>query len=254
MTSRDEVLARLRELGFDTASAGTLAAHLLEADALGRPSHGTSRIDWVAHLPGLDPGARPERVLAEDGFERWEGRGALGYLALAAIVDATLEAPPERARVIVAANCFPTGVLGIWVRRLAEGGLCAWLTATSPARLSHPEGGPPLTGTNPVAIAVPSSDGRPLVADVSMGKVTHGDVLAGEASPEELVPFGGEQAHKAFALAVGIEALVGALAGPGHGALLVVARPDADPVPALRVRAAGVRLPGDRGLGIGRAG
>ena len=101
---------------------------------------------------------------------------------------------------------------------------------------------------------MPSSDGRPLVADVSMGKVTHGDVLAGEASPEELVPFGGEQAHKAFALAVGIEALVGALAGPGHGALLVVARPDADPVPALRVRAAGVRLPGDRGLGIGRAG
>ena len=254
MTSRDEVLARLRELGFDTASAGTLAAHFLEADALGRPSHGTSRIDWIAHLPGLDPGARPERVLAEDGFERWEGRGALGYLALAAIVDATLEAPPERARVIVAANCFPTGVLGIWVRRLAEGGLCAWLTATSPARLSHPEGGPPLTGTNPVAIAVPSSDGRPLVADVSMGKVTHGDVLAGEASPEELVPFGGEQAHKAFALAVGIEALVGALAWPGHGALLVVARPEADPVPALRERAAGARLPGDRGLGIGRAG
>ena len=41
-----------------------------------------------------------------------------------------------------------------------------------------------------------------------MGAVTHGDVLAGVASPEELVPFGGEQAHKAFALAVGLELLV----------------------------------------------
>jgi (2R)-3-sulfolactate dehydrogenase (NADP+) len=246
---REDALARIRALGFDDVAAAVLAGHFLAADELGRPSHGTARIEWLAGLPGLDPGARPERVVAEEGFERWEGRGALGYLTLAAAVDGVVAAPPSRARVVVAADSFPTGVLGLWVRRLAEAGLCAWLTATSPARLPHPEGGPPLTGTNPVAIAVPSSDGRPLVADVSMGKVTHGDVFAGDAAPEDLVPFGGEQAHKAFALAVGAEALVGALAGPGHGALLVVARPEADPVPALRERAAGARLPGDRQAG-----
>jgi hypothetical protein len=33
---------------------------------------------------------------------------------------------------------------------------------------------------------------------------------------------------------------------PGHAAVLLVARPEADPVPALRAAAAGVRLPGDR--------
>jgi LDH2 family malate/lactate/ureidoglycolate dehydrogenase len=183
-------------------------------------------------------------VVAEPGFERWEGRGALGYLTLAAIVDAQLAAPPDRARVIVAADCFPTGVLGYWVRRLAEGGLAAWLTATSPARLAHPEGGSPLTGTNPIAIAVPSSDGQPLVTDVSMGKVTHGDVLLGTASPDDLVPFGGDQSHKAFALALGLQTLVDALRVGTYGALLVVAHPEADPVPALRERATGLRLPG----------
>ena len=73
--------------------------------------------------------------------------------------------------------------------------------------------GPPLAGTNPLAIAIPSSDGHPVVADVSMGRVTYGDVIAGEASEEELVPFGGEQAHKAFALAIGLQLLVDALAG-----------------------------------------
>ena len=97
-----------------------------------------------------------------------------------------------------------------------------------------------------MSIAIPSSDGQPLVADVSMGAVTHGDVLTGAARPEELVPFGGAQAHKAFALAVGLELLVGALAGPDHGALVLAARPEHDPVPALRALAAGVRLPGDR--------
>ena len=236
----------LRRLGFDERDARVLADHFVDAERRGRPSHGLSRIEWLSTLPDLRPGARPERVTAEPGFERWEGRGALGYLTIAAIVESQLAEPPARARVVVAADCFPTGMLGYWVRPLAERGLAAVLTATSPARLAHPEGGPPLAGTNPLAIAVPSSDGRPLVADVSMGKVTWGDVLAGRASEADVVPFGGEQAHKAFALALGLHALVESLTGGGYGALLVVARPEADPVPALRARAAGARLPGDR--------
>lgn len=223
-----------------------LADHFLDADARGRSGHGVSRVEWLATLADLDPTARPERMLAQTGFERWEGRGALGYITLARIVEAQLADPPERARIVVAGDCFPTGVLGYWTRRLAAGGLAAVLTATSPPRLAHPDGGPPLAGTNPLAIAVPSSDGRPFVADVSMGKVTYGDVLVGAAAEQDLVPFGGEQAYKAFALALGLHVLVDSLAGEGYGALLLVARPDADPVPALRERARGVRLPGDR--------
>ena len=223
-----------------------LADHFLDADARGRSGHGVSRIEWLATLSDLDPTARPERVLAEPGFERWEGRGALGYITLARIVETQLAEPPGRARIIVAGNCFPTGFLGHWVRKLAAGGLAAALTATSPARLAHPDGGPPLAGTNPLAIGVPSSDGRPLVADVSMGRVTYGDVLVGAADERDLVPFGGEQAYKAFALALGLHVLVDSLAGEGYGALLLVARPEADPVPALRARAGGIHLPGDR--------
>jgi LDH2 family malate/lactate/ureidoglycolate dehydrogenase len=183
----------------------------------------------------------------EPAYERWDGNGAVGYLTLAAIVEAQLASPPTEARLVVAQRCFPTGMLGHWGRRLAQGGLLAVLTATSPPRLGHPDGGPKLAGTNPLAIAIPSSDGRPLVADASMGAVTYGDVIAGLASDEELVPFGGKQAHKAFALALGLQLLVDALVPePGYGAVLLVARPEADPVPALRARAAGVRLPGDR--------
>jgi hypothetical protein len=75
--------------------------------------------------------------------------------------------------------------------------------------------------------------------------VTYGEVLAGLADESDLAPFGGESAHKVFALAVGLQLLVDALAGEDHGAVLVVARPDHDPVPAFRALAEGVRLPGD---------
>jgi LDH2 family malate/lactate/ureidoglycolate dehydrogenase len=242
----EDARPRLRALGFAESDAAVLAAHFLDAERRGKRGHGLARIEWLERRSGIDPSARPRRLVGEPCFERWTGGGALGYLTLAAVCDAQIANPPERARLVAASDCFPTGVLGYWVRGLAERGLVAILTATSPARLAHPDGGPTLAGTNPVAIAVPSSDGRPFVADVSMGKVTYGDVIAGLASEEELVPFGGEQAHKAFALALGLQLLVDALAGDGYGAVLVVARPEADPVPELRRLAAGLRLPGDR--------
>jgi (2R)-3-sulfolactate dehydrogenase (NADP+) len=240
----DDARTRLAALGFSRDAVETLVAHFADAEARGKLGHGFSRVEWLGTLD-VDLEARPLLVESEEGFERWDGHGALGYLVLEEIVRSTFADPPSRARVVVARRCFPTGVLGYWVRRLAEVGFVAALTATSPRRLPHADGGPPLTGTNPLAIAIPSSDGRPVVADVSMGAVTHGDVLAGRARAADLVPFGGEQAYKAFALAVGIELLVSALAGSDHGAVLVVARPEHDPVPAFRELASGRRLPGD---------
>lgn len=240
----EEALRRLRALGLSERDATLVRDHFADADRRGRAGHGLARVAWLEQQP-FDATAEP-RLAARDGcLERWDGDGALGYVTLDRICDALLADPPEPVRVVAARKCFPTGALGYWVRRLAEGGLVAVLTATSPPRLAHPDGGPPLAGTTPLAIGVPSSDGAPLVADVSMGETTYGDVLAGRARPHELVPFGGDKAYKAFALAVGLQVLVDALTGDGYGAVLLAARPDADPVPALRRLAAGVRLPGD---------
>jgi (2R)-3-sulfolactate dehydrogenase (NADP+) len=242
----EEARPRLARLGFEAADVETLAAHFLDAEARGQVGHGLSRIEWLETWEALDTTARPRRVESGPGYERWDGEGALGYLTLEAVIRSQLADPPARARLVVCSRTFPTGSLGYWVRRLAAGGLVGVLTATSPRRLAHPDGGENLTGTNPLAIAIPSSDGAPVVSDVSMGAVTHGDVLAGRARPEELIPFGGPQAHKAFALAVGLQLLVDALSPEdGFGAVLLVARPESDPVPALRALAGGVRLPGD---------
>jgi len=242
----EEARPRLAALGFRPEDVEVLADHFLAAEASGRHGHGLSRIEWLETWAELETDARPTRTVSEPGYQRWDGGGALGYLTLAAVVDAQLADPPAHARLVVCSRTFPTGALGYWARRLADGGLVALLTATSPRRLGHPDGGPLLAGTNPLAVAIPASAGHPIVVDVSMGAVTYGDVLAGRAQPEELVPFGGPQAHKAFALAVGLQLLVDALnPDDGFGAVLLVARPEADPVPALRALAEGTRLPGD---------
>jgi LDH2 family malate/lactate/ureidoglycolate dehydrogenase len=243
----EEGLRRLRALGFGDADAQELWEHFDSAERRGKSGHGHARIPWLEELEGYDPEAEPRLVAEEEGFQRWHGGGAIGYLVLGRAVRAQLERPPAHARLVVCERTFPTGMLGHHVRRLAAGGLVSVLTATSPLRLGHPAGGPKLASTSPLAIGIPSSGGDPIVVDVSMGAVTWGDVVAGLAQEEQLVPFGGEQAHKAFALALGLQLLVDTLVREGgHGAVLLVARPESDPVPALRALAEGVRLPGDR--------
>ena len=205
---------------------------------LGSTGHGLSRVPWLEQLlrgRERDPAAQPERIERTDGLERWDGtRGArLPHAGR----DLQRRRSPIRPSAPVSSlrrRASPQACSAHGPGGSRTPGFVAVVTATSPRRLPHPDGGPPLTGTNPIAIAVPSSDGQPLVADVSMGAVTHGDVLSGRARPEELVPFGGPHAHKAFALAAGVELLVGALAGSEPGAVVLAARPGFDP---------GARLP-----------
>jgi LDH2 family malate/lactate/ureidoglycolate dehydrogenase len=241
---RDDALERLRALGFPDDDAETLWRHFDDAERRGKLGHGHSRIEWL-ETQGFETGAAASVAADSDAFWRWDGSGTVGYLVAGAAVEESIRRPPESARLVVLERTFPTGMLGHYVRRLAGAGLVSVMTATSPARLGPP-GGPKLAGTNPLALGIPSSDGSPVVVDVSMGAVTWGDVIAGLADEAQLVPFGGDRWHKAFALALGLQLLVDALVTqPGHGAVLLVARPEADPVPALRAH--GVRLPGDGG-------
>jgi LDH2 family malate/lactate/ureidoglycolate dehydrogenase len=243
---RDEGLTRLEALGFDAGAAETLWEHFDDAERRGKQGHGHARIEWLETQDSFDPAASPLRDESRGGFWRYDANGTIGYLALRAAVRRSIGQPPEHARLVVVERCFPTGMLGHYARLLADAGLVSVLTATSPPRLGHPDGGPKLAGTNPLTIGIPSSAGDPVVVDVSMGAVTWGDVVAGLASEEQLVPFGGASAHKAFALALGLQLLVDSLVTqPDHAAVLLVARPESDPVPALRAAAEGVRLPGD---------
>ena len=171
---------------------------------------------------------------------------------------------------VVVADCFPTGRLGYFAARAARRGLVCLITATSTPRISHPAGGNPLLGTNPLCLALPG-DPEPDVIDVSMGRVTYGAVLkatqparsspprrprldgtattdpsAVEANAAGVLPFGGDQAHKGFALALLVELLCTALAGDaGHAVVALLAAPVAAPMAAIRAQSGDRRLPGD---------
>jgi L-2-hydroxycarboxylate dehydrogenase (NAD+) len=267
---RAAVDARLRALGFDRRTAGLIGDHQVDAELRGASTHGLERLRWLAGEGVIDPGARPILTGRADGLARWDANGAVGYVALADALAAEAEVPPAGSRLVVVEGCFPTGRLGWFAELVASGGLLCLLTATSPARIAHPGGGPPVLSTSPLCLAVPGSP--PAVVDVSMGRITYGDVLAASAAGEPLPPgsgvrpdgspqddpaeiragragirpFGGDQAHKGLALAVLVELLVRAMStGPGFAAVALLAAPGSDAAGRVRGLFDGRRFPGD---------
>jgi delta1-piperideine-2-carboxylate reductase len=267
---RAAVAGRLRDIGFGDRSARLIGEHYLDSEMRGAVTHGLERLRWLAGLPGLDPRAQPVLERRTDGLATWNGAGAVGYVALAEALDAECEVPLAGARVVVVEDCFPTGRLGWFGERVAARGRLCLLTATSPARLVHPDGGPPALATSPLCLAVPGTP--PAVVDVSMGRITFGDVLAaaakGERLPEgtgvrpdgspeddpaEIVAnragiraFGGDEVHKGFALAVLVELLAAAVSSsPGFAAVALLAAPVSDAAARLRATVGDRRFPGD---------
>ena len=84
--------SRLEACGLAPRDAAIVVHHLTQADAAGKHGHGLGRIPWLEGLLGteVDPAARPERLERSGGFERWHGRGALGYLTLDAVCESLL--------------------------------------------------------------------------------------------------------------------------------------------------------------------
>src|SRR6478735_7546280 len=68
--TEEEVKPRLVALGFSDVDAQILAEHFVDAERRGKHGHGFSRVEWLGTLDGLDPTARPERVVVQPGYER----------------------------------------------------------------------------------------------------------------------------------------------------------------------------------------
>src|SRR6476620_515412 len=95
---RAAVGERLRGFGFDARTGGLIGDHYLDAELRGAATHGLERLRWLAGENGLNPRARPRLVERADGLARWDGSGAVGYVALADALAAEASDPPGGAR------------------------------------------------------------------------------------------------------------------------------------------------------------
>lgn len=228
-------------LGASKDAAIAQATMFLEGDLRGHASHGIRRLDVLVQRirKGLaDPSAQPILTWTSSAVLRVDGDKGLGPFVAEKALDELLTRVSTTGITIAAiSNATHLGMLAPYVERAAERGIIGIAMTTSEA-LVHPWGGiTSMVGTNPIAIAIPTS-ADPVVLDMATGEISMGKVLdyasRGIPLPEgaaidelglpttdakralrgSISPFGGA---KGYALAIVLEVLVASLTSTSLG-------------------------------------
>jgi L-2-hydroxycarboxylate dehydrogenase (NAD+) len=248
----DLVAALFRAVGVPDDDALVTACRLVEAELRGRTGHGLIRV--VPYLDRIRAGGmnpRPDmRVLSETPTSaQLDADNGLGTVAMTRATGLAIAKARESGVALVGTvRSNHAGAAGLYPAMAAAHGMVGVYCAVANANGLPPWGGTePILGTNPLAIAVPTADGRPFVLDMASTTASHGAIkvarqagerlpvgwvvdAAGEpiTDPERaddgyLVPIGG---HKGAGLTLAIGLLAGVLNGAAFGRDIVDARLD----------------------------
>ena len=251
--ARELAEGALRGIGYDAEDARIIADHVIDAALCGYEYSGLAKILNVPESPHFRQPRRPLGVLREtDVSIAFDGGNNVGMLVLHHAAAAAISKSAAHGIALVSVtDAWMSGRSAYYVEMIAKAGLVAIHTAGSSQLVAPPGGTRPVLGTNPIAIAVPSSRG-PVVLDMGTSAFMMTEAMLrerlGELLPDgvalgpdgeptrdpalarrgALLPFGG---YKGFGLALMIQAL-GLLAGSGadaasdYGYLFVAFRPD----------------------------
>ena len=243
--------------------AALVADLLVKAELAGYGSHGVGRVKQYVNGIGtgiLDPAAVPEVVLDLPAAARVDGKRAFGQVVAKCAMETAIAKARETGLAMVGGfNSNHVGRLSDYVKMAAANDLVGLLMCNG--------GGPNVAahgarnkvfGTNPLAFAAPSAQGRTMVMDFATSAVTEGNLRVfnnrGEMLEEKVVMdreghftddpaafFAGGATvpigrHKGSALSAVIEIMAGVFTGArcssfegyvdGNGIMVQVMKPD----------------------------
>jgi LDH2 family malate/lactate/ureidoglycolate dehydrogenase len=229
----------LHAAGVSESDAAVVARSLVDADLRGIHSHGVTRLGiYVERIRrgGNDPRGQVTVVAQAPALTLLDAGNALGQVASARAVEILIEQARTAGTATVSVRSGSHfGAAGYWARLVAEAGAIG-VASTNGSPIMVPFGSAvSAMGTNPFAVAFPSSRLPPVVVDFATSEVTWGALTAAAAAGDpipttwaldadgnptgdaaaavagrRLLPFG---RHKGSALAVAVELLTGGLSG-----------------------------------------
>jgi LDH2 family malate/lactate/ureidoglycolate dehydrogenase len=182
----------LEALGIPPDEADDSARILVAADARGIPSHG------VAHLAryiggikaGLIKGGVSPTILRETPVSRvLDANGGMGMSLSRKVMDWVIETARKQGMAVCSVrNSNHFGIAGYYSEMAAREDMLG-IALTNTAALGVPTfARTPMFGTNPIAFAAPSEDGRLFSLDMATTTVTRGAVEICEREGREIPP------------------------------------------------------------------
>lgn len=231
----------LTEVGLDVHDAETVANVLVVTDTWGTFSHGTvALLNYVHSLRagGMDCKAKPKVISEGASWAVIDAQHGMGMPSCCKAMDLAI----EKARTATIAwtgvrNSNHFGAAGYYANLAASRGMIGISMSSADPNMTIPGSRGHTIGNNPLAYAVPTGDGRPILLDIALSAVAWGKIMAmkkqgqpippnwitaADGSPTEdlgnwpgegsLMPMAG---HKGYGLAVLVEVLASLLTGAG---------------------------------------
>lgn len=195
VASFDELLGFTQQcfqsVGLNPANADAAALALTTTDAMGVFTHGTKLLPgYLKKLQGGGYSATEEPCIEREG-PGWaiiDGQSALGQIgSLRAIEVAMQKARQVGIAYVGLRNTGHIGAAGYYAALAARAGMIAMVTGNDIPSVAAPGSRSAVLGSNPLAYAVPVTDGDPILLDIATSAVAGGKVYAafqrGESIP-----------------------------------------------------------------------
>ena len=239
-------------LGLEEEAAREAAGVLVEADLLGKETHGVALFPgYVANLKSRMWNPRPRISMARETpntalVDGDGGPGAnVGRYAMHLAIE---KAHASAVGVVTVKNSRHFGAAGIYSQMALEHNQIGIAMTNASPQVAPTFGAAPRFGTNPIAVAAPAGGGRYWALDMATSTVPHnrttlaarlgrtmpagwmtdaeGNPVTDPATPREgrlLLPLGSSpqgSSHKGYGLAVWVDIMCGILSGHGFGTQL----------------------------------
>lgn len=181
-----------RALGMNRSDAATAADVLVWANLHGVDTHGAMRLPTYVELVRkgmLDPGAQPTLRPLLDATFLIEGKRCAGPVAMKLAVERAIEIAAKLGVGLgLISDTAHTGAVGYYAQKVAERGYAAILMVAGPPFMAYHGARTASLATSPIAIAIPSEQGEPLLLDMATSLVSNGRIrqaaIEGSRIPE----------------------------------------------------------------------
>jgi ureidoglycolate dehydrogenase (NAD+) len=185
-------MAVLARCGVSESDASTTADVLATTDTWGVFTHGVKALGgYVRRLRGggLNPRARPTIVADGPAWALVDGHSALGMVtSVFAMRAAMAKARACGVGYVGVRNSCHFGAAGYYASLAAAENLIGLAMANDIPSVTAPGARGPVTGSNPLAYAVPTRSGQPILLDMATSAAAGGKVAAAHALGKTVPP------------------------------------------------------------------
>jgi LDH2 family malate/lactate/ureidoglycolate dehydrogenase len=177
---RSLVTAVFQRCEMNEADAALLADSLVAADLRGVHSHGVLRVpEYVKKLTlgGVNPGGRPTVVRDVGACLVVDGGNSMGQIGTHFAMQQAIERAAETG---IAATAIRgsnhCGAMAYYATMALDHDMIGWATTNALPTMAPWGGAERLLGINPLAVAIPAGQERPIVHDAAFSMTAHGKV------------------------------------------------------------------------------